>query len=85
MRGQRERSGSLFSYVSIEERIPTERDQRSGGKTCLIRQFFRKLLTGLPFLGGTSYCWALRCLCSISTSLSSGQVGFSVAQRRQSN
>ncbi|WP_255518591.1 hypothetical protein [Synechococcus sp. CBW1006] len=28
MRGQQERSGSLFSYVSIEERIPTSHPLR---------------------------------------------------------
>ena len=28
MRGQRERSGSLFSYVSIEERIPASHPLR---------------------------------------------------------
>ena len=28
MRGHRERSGSLFSYVSIEERIPTSHPLR---------------------------------------------------------
>ena len=28
MRGQQERSGSLFSYVSIEERIPGPRPQQ---------------------------------------------------------
>ena len=42
MRGQQERSGSLFSYVSIEERIPA-RLIRSGGSGKLADQALDRL------------------------------------------
>jgi hypothetical protein len=46
MRGQQERSGSLFSYVSIEERIPASHPLRRIRK--LADQALDRLKSGAP-------------------------------------